>query len=574
MTNTDASADAARKRRRYLRGGLALALLVVLAAVYQFWRIEAVFESEPEGAVVRIDGRALGLTPLTTDLSPGRHRVEYRHSHYQPEVFFLEVARGDRIRKRVTMRSGVGRLTLLSNPRGAWVELDGARQEGTTPLEVTWPTGPVTVHMGVTEHRVAEKQVIVLADETLTVNLDLDMDPHGSLTVYVSPEDARVSLPELDQTYRPGVRLPMGEQLIRVTRPGYETQEIRFDIRYGENLTRVDLTRAQGALRVRTVPGDAKVTVRYEKYPGRTVTETWKPGLRLPVGRLEVSARALGYRTGYRGLTLGRDGATVDLRLQPMNVKAGETFRDPLAGGGEGPLMVVLPPGTFVMGEPDGPPSVQPARERILSQPFAASVNEVSVADYRRFADDTGAWMDRRLTVPGEPVRYVKWSEAVAYTDWLTAQTKQKYRLPTEAEWEYLARGGTTSEYWFGDAVEDICRYANLADQSTRKIYRDWLVVGCDDGFAKVAPVGSFPGNAFGVRDVHGNVSEWVLECGMPSYADAPEDGSVVHTGQSCTTHGVRGGSWDSQPEALRSARRDFGEGRRDDRGIRIIKEL
>jgi len=560
--------------RRWLRW-LFVVLLAGLAVVgYNLWRIQVVLESAPEGATVRVDGQVLGLTPIKLGLAPGQHRIELVHSHFRPEVITLQVARGDRVRRMITLRTGTGRLSLLSNPRGAWVELDGVRQEGVTPMEVEVPTGPVVVRMGLTERRPVTKSVIVLADRTLEVNLSLNMDPHGSVTVSVSPADAQVRFPELDVDYRPGVRIPIGEQLIEVSRPGYDTQMIRFDVRYGENFTSVTLRRDYGVLEVRTRPANTDVRVSYESEPGRRTTEPYKSGMRLPVGPVEVTARSIGYRTAYRAVTMDRRGVSLELTLAPMKVRSGETFRDALKDGGEGPLMVVVPPGRFVMGEPGGSAVVTPATVRTLSQPFAVSVNEVSVAEYGRFAQATGVPMDKRLTAPEEPVRYVTWAEAVAYADWLSAQTGQKYRLPTEAEWEYVARAGTDTAYGFGDDPDRLCQFANLADQSARHAYRDWSVAACDDGFAKVAPVGSYPANPFGIHDLLGNVSEWVLECGMPSYAGAPEDGSLVNRGHGCDTHGIRGGAWDSQPEALRVTSRGLSRGSGDDRGIRLVKEL
>jgi serine/threonine-protein kinase PpkA len=383
-----------------------------------------------------------------------------------------------------------------------------------------------------------------------------------------------VRFPELELEYEPGVRLPIGEQLIEVSRPGYLSQQIRYYVRYGDNRTRVELQRSRGSIRVTTTPEMASVLLSYDNDAGARERVTYKPGMTLPIGTVEVSGRAIGYRTAFKTIELSEQGARVALKLSPMRVKAGEVFADELANGGLGPRMIVIPAGRFLMGDPDGPPSMQPATVRTLSQPFAVSVLEISVAEYRRFAQATGTKMDDRLVEDNEPVRYVDWSEAMAYANWLTLETGSKYRLLTEAEWEYVARAGTDSDYWFGDEVGRLCEFANLADLSTKRLYRGWAVLDCDDGFGELAPVGSFPANPFGVHDVHGNVSEWVLECGMPEYRYALEDGAVVMKGQSCSTHGVRGGSWDSQPEALQSRRRGYSRHRGDDRGIRLLKEL
>lgn len=516
----------------------------------------------------------MGLTPLVTSLEPGRHRITFKHSYFQSQIVDLDVARGDRPARSVVMRRGTGRLLLLSNPIGAWVELDGVRQAGVTPMEVLTTSGPVSVRMGLTERRVREQDVIVLADDTINANLSLDMDPHGSLVVSVSPVDAVVRLPELEVKYEPGIRLPIGEQLIEVSRPGYRTQQIRYYVRYGDNRTRIELHRARGGIQVSTTPETTSVLLSYARDSGATERVPYEPGMTLPIGTVEVSARAMGYRTAFKTIALTEQGASVELQLAPMRVKAGEVFADKLAGGGLGPQMIVIPAGRFLMGDPEGPPSMQPATIRTLSQPFAVSVHEVSIAEYRRFAEATGAAIDDRLLEDSEPIRYVDWSDAVAYADWLTRETGSKYRLLTEAEWEYVARAGTDTDYWFGDDVARLCEFANLADLSTKRVYRDWAVLDCDDGFSELAPVGSFPPNPFGVHDVHGNVSEWVLECGMPEYRHAVEDGAVAIKGQSCSTHAVRGGSWDSQPEALQSRRRGYARHRGSDRGIRILKEL
>ncbi|MEM8768056.1 MAG: SUMF1/EgtB/PvdO family nonheme iron enzyme [Pseudomonadota bacterium] len=561
------------RRKRYW----VLALVVVgIGAwlVYDYLRIEATFESEPTGAVVRVDGRAYGLTPITVPLTAGRHRVELTHSHYEPEIIDLTLARGERIQRRVSLNPGRGTLSLLSNPKGAWVEIDDERIEGNTPMTLDLPSGPTVVRMGLKERRLQEKEVIVLAGQTIEVNLQLPIDPHGSLTVLVDPADARVRFPELDISYTPGVRVPIGEQLIEATRNGYEKQAIRFNVLYGDNLTRFKLSRAYGNLTINTTPPDAEISVTYEGAGGRQVSAAYSPGMRLPTGVLDVSARAMGYRTAFKRVDLGRAGAELALRLAAMDVEVGASFQDALADGGRGPLMIVVPPGEFVMGDPTGVPSVRPATKRLLAQPFGVSVYEITAAEYLAFADAVGRETDARLEPSEEPVRRVSWPEAVAYADWLSAQTGGRYRLPTEAEWEYLARAGTGSAFWFGDDEADLCRFANLADQSMKRVNRDWTVADCDDGFPALAPVGSFPPNAFGLHDVHGNVSEWVQECGIPPYAGAPRDGTIVNRGQNCRTNGVRGGAWDNQPEALRSARRGFAEGRSGGRGIRLVKEL
>ena len=100
----------------------------------------------------------------------------------------------------------------------------------------------------------------------------------------------------------------------------------------------------------------------------------------------------------------------------------------------------------------------------------------------------------------------VSFEDAQAYIRWLNRKTGQHYRLPTEAEWEYAARAGTTTRRYWGDKPDDACQYANVADQSAKKVFPGWAVHHCDDGYVYTAPVGSFQRNRFGLHDMLGNV--------------------------------------------------------------------
>ena len=160
----------------------------------------------------------------------------------------------------------------------------------------------------------------------------------------------------------------------------------------------------------------------------------------------------------------------------------------------------------------------------------------------------------------------VSWEDAQGYVRWLSRETGQRYRLLTEAEWEYVARAGTeTSRYW-GESTSVQCRYANGSDVSLAQAVREGRLrrgdstrvdagVGCDDGFSGAAPVGSYEPNAFGLYDVLGNVSEWTEDCWNETYAGAPTDGRAWRSGD-CSLRVLRGGSWFSAPVNLRSANR------------------
>ncbi len=233
--------------------------------------------------------------------------------------------------------------------------------------------------------------------------------------------------------------------------------------------------------------------------------------------------------------------------------QAGETFSDVLSSGGEGPEMVVIPAGRFRMGCVSGQEcddNEQPVHDVTIPQAFAVSKYEVTFEDYDRLTypnrvDDEGWGRGRRSVIN------VSWNDAQEYVAWLSRQTGQSYRLLSEAEWEYVARAGSSSAYSWGNAIGN--NRANCDSCGSQ-----W-----DDD--QTAPAGSFPANAFGVHDMHGNVYEWVEDCLNESYAGAPSDGSAWRSGD-CSVRVLRGGSWDGIPWGLRSANRN-----RTTTGYRII---
>ena len=158
------------------------------------------------------------------------------------------------------------------------------------------------------------------------------------------------------------------------------------------------------------------------------------------------------------------------------------------------------------------------------------------------------------------------------YTQWLSEQAGARYRLPTEAEWEYVARAGNGSAAFFGDDPQQLCQCANVADQALRKRYRGWDVIDCNDGQERPEKRGQYQPNAFGLHDTHGNVSEWVADCSMPDYAKASRDGTKQGQGMSCSSHELRRlvGLWQKTPTtAIATA-----TGGNADRGIRLLREL
>jgi formylglycine-generating enzyme required for sulfatase activity len=225
--------------------------------------------------------------------------------------------------------------------------------------------------------------------------------------------------------------------------------------------------------------------------------------------------------------------------------QSGKVFKDEIIPGVFGPNMITIPTGTFEMGDLDrnGDDNELPVHQVTIKHSFALSQKEVTFAEYDLFALSTGRPLpsDEGWGRGERPVINISWNDANSYAYWIRQQTNQPYRLPSEAEWEYAARSGNQTLYWWGNEVG-----TNNA--------------ACDDcGSAfdgkKTAPTGSFTANAFGLHDMNGNVYEWVSDCYNDNYDQAPKDGSSWNVGL-CNYRVMRGGSWYDIPRLIRSASR------------------
>jgi len=236
------------------------------------------------------------------------------------------------------------------------------------------------------------------------------------------------------------------------------------------------------------------------------------------------------------------------------------------------PAMVTIPAGSFRMGDlaGNGESDEKPVHTVTISRSFALGKYEVTFAEYDAFAEATGRQKpgDEGWGRGNRPVINVSWEDAAAYAQWLSQQTSKRYRLPSEAEWEYAARAGSTTVYPWGNTASH--EYANYGKDECC----DGLASG-RDSWVNTAPVGSFAANAFGLYDTIGNVWEWLEDCYDDSYSGAPTDGSAK---RSCGTQYrvARGGSWFNFPAGVRSAGRgrDAPSGRGNVLGFRLAEDL
>jgi len=284
--------------------------------------------------------------------------------------------------------------------------------------------------------------------------------------------------------------------------------------------------------------------------------------------------------------------------------------------------MVRIPGGTFTMGTSEAQDSQQnlpsdyqgwsKPQHTVTVQSFMMAKTPVTRGQYAAFVAATGAssgssgcygpkivqqngqqwvnwvqdpslnWQNPGFTqTDNDPVVCVSYNDAMAYIAWLNARSEHTYRLPTEAEWEYAARGkaNQTAAHFWGDDLASACQYANVAGTDFATAYQLSTstdgIFSCSDGFAYTAPVASFQPNDYGLYDMLGNVWQWTADCWNTDYSNSPTDGTAATTGI-CQQHALRGGSWSSSTWFVQSGYRNGnGVGDRDTfNGFRLASSV
>lgn len=264
------------------------------------------------------------------------------------------------------------------------------------------------------------------------------------------------------------------------------------------------------------------------------------------------------------------------------------------------PPLVVIPPGSFTMGSPeteDGREVGETQHGVIITRAFAIGKSPVTKGEFRQFISESGynakgmcASLDAQGNMgeselynwdtPGfdqkdnEPVVCVNALDAEAYAAWLSKKTGKAYRLPSEAEYEYAVRAGTTTARYWGESQDDGCAYANGDGYEARDIFKGKMTK-CNDGFIYTSPVGNYKPNAFGLSDMLGNVWVWLGDCWHDSYSGAPDNGKAWLE-EGCPERVMRGGSYISNYTSLRAAARHKAgaEMRFHNYGIRIARDV
>lgn len=318
------------------------------------------------------------------------------------------------------------------------------------------------------------------------------------------------------------------------------------------------------ALTIDTVPNDARVRLL-------NVPDKYKDGIELASGRYRIEVSKNGYNTKTDWVEIKEDALKINVELEvdpDADTNSKTVTHVSVSGGKNAPALVRIPSGSFVMGD-DSNMHTAPAHKVTINRPFAISKYEITFAEYDFYAHannkplpgDNGWGRDNR------PVIHVSWEDANAYAQWLSKTTGKKFRLPTEAEWEYAARAGSTDIFWWGNNEQDAKGKANCRR-------------GCLSNFSglfgsKTAPVGNYSPNAFGLYDTAGNVSEWVQDCYSDNYSNVSNNGSAYEEKQ-CQNRVVRGGSTkDNVQRLITSARDTFAPATMTETlGFRLVMEL
>ncbi len=479
--------------------------------------------SEPSAAQVLIDSQPAGVTPLHATLAAATHHLELRLAGFKPWTMDLLVKAGEP-QTIGPVRLGLPDASLLlrSSPAGARV-MAGGVYRGDTPLRLTLrPDVATALSLALPGHEDATRTVKLrpAAHEEMNVELTPIL---GKVTIHVTPADAEI--------WVDGASRGRGSQTLSLTTVAHQIE-----------------VRKPGFL-----SSGSTVTPRLGFDQALDVTILTEAQQR--VARTPVVIRAHG---------------SIELRLMPAgHFTMGSTRREPGRRANEGQRAVEL---------------------RRL---FYLGTREISNAQFREFRAEhkSGMFAGVSLNADSQPVAQVSWQDAAAYCNWLSQQDglpaayRQQgselvavspmttgYRLPSEAEWEWAARGGAANHrYPWGDALPVAANSGNYADTSARTPLTD-VIAGYDDGFPVSAAVGSFAASPLGLYDLGGNVSEWTTDFYATSYS--PDTVAVDPMNLAAgNQHAVRGASWRSADTAeLRVAARAAGAAPRDDLGFRIAR--
>jgi len=562
----------------------------------------AVRTMPPAALPVRIGGRELGLTPLVLELPRGPHQITVQGApDFTDQSVEIEVeGRGAAQELEVPLVSARSPVTITSIPEGAIVLIDGD-ERGVTPATLSVGAGPRRLELRLPGFESASAQLEVEAGTPQELPPFALRPAPGKLEVTSVPSGAEVAIgTEYAYRGRTPVTLdlaPGESHRISLFKPGYERAHRTVQTLAGErSQLSVALVPQLGQVELVVAPEDAAVSVDGEAHGHGSQT------LELVAIRHELVVAKPGYHAKTVHVT-PRPGFSQRIEVSLATLQEHrEATRPETLRSAQGQELRLIRGGRFTLGSSRQEQGRRPNETLVpveITRPYYLAEREITNRDFRAFRPEhrSGNAGGESLDGDEQPVTGVTWEDAVRYCNWLsrleglppayhesggrivaTETRNTGYRLPSEAEWVWAARyaggkSGTAPRFPWGDELPPPDGAGNYADASAAGILPN-VLARYRDGYAVSAPVAQWPPNAAGIRDLGGNVAEWVQDF-YQIYPRGLEQSLRDPGGpNSGRYHVIRGASWrDSSLSELRLSYRDYGDQARDDVGFRVARD-
>ena len=488
----------------------------------------------PEDAVLEIAGKKQNAPYRAIPLKEGNLSVKVSKAGFKTQTRTIEVSAKKNLFE-FTLEEIIQELqsvTIRSEPKGADFFVDGINKGQTDKGVFLYPNS-YDVKWSLSGYVDVQQTLEVKENGKNEFSVKLEKNT-GKLSWSVNPSNAKLLINKEDFTNASQAELAPGRYLIELSADGYDSQSETIELKRGENLRKTwSLEQQTGGLQFMIDPVDAKVSLKR----GSQTVETWT-GLKilknLAVGTYQITAEMNGFETKTQTVTITKDKTqAVELKLEKSKAisATGKTYTNSI-----GMEFVLIPSGTFKMGSSNGESDEKPIHSVTISEAFYMGKYEVTQKEWKAVMGDNPS----RFKGDKLPVEQVSWNDIQEFIKKLNQKEGgTKYRLPTEAEWEYAARAGSNSKWSFGDNESQLGDYAWYGSNSNSQTH----------------PVGQKKPNKYGLYDVHGNVWEWVQDWYDSNYySSSPKTDSK---GPSSGSYRVfRGGSWDYSAVSARSAYR------------------
>ena len=506
----------------------------------------------PEDAVLEIAGKKQNAPYRAIPLKEGNLSVKVSKAGFKTQTRTIEISAKKNLFE-FTLEEIIQELqsvTIRSEPKGADFFVDGINKGQTDKGVFLYPNS-YDVKWSLSGYVDVQQTLEVKENGKNEFSVKLEKNT-GKLSWSVNPSNAKLLINKEDFTNASQAELAPGRYLIELSADGYDSQSETIELKRGENLRKTwSLEQQTGGLQFMIDPVDAKVSLKR----GSQTVETWT-GLKilknLAVGTYQITAEMNGFETKTQTVTITKDKTqAVELKLEKSKAisATGKTYTNSI-----GMEFVLIPSGTFKMGSSNGESDEKPIHSVTISEAFYMGKYEVTQKEWKAvMGDNPSSFKGDKL-----PVEQVSWNDIQEFIKKLNQKEGgTKYRLPTEAEWEYAARAGSNSKWSFGDNESQLGDYAWYGSNSNSQTH----------------PVGQKKPNKYGLYDVHGNVWEWVQDWYDSNYySSSPKTDSK---GPSSGSYRVlRGGGWNYNAVDARSADRgnSYPGSRYSDIGFRLVR--